>query len=1135
MEYLYNGGGVAVGDYNNDGLSDIYFTASTVSNRLYLNKGNLTFSDVTQEASVDGMGRWCNAASVVDINNDGWQDIYVCATVKKKGVDRANLLYINKGLNENGVPVFKEEAKKYGLADTSLSVHAAFFDYDNDSDLDMYLLTTKRATRGATEFSRNTLPSDRSDIDKLFRNDYDPIKKHPYYTEVSQTAGINHAGYGLGLNICDIDKDGWKDVYVTNDFFSDDHLYINNKNGTFSEKSRSYFKHSSLNAMGNDVIDINNDGLSDVIAVDMNPEDNFRKKKNMNPGNYYSYQVMTAGLNSFQYVRNTLQLNMGPRIGGNDSICDPIFSDIGFYAGVAETDWSWTPSVADFDNDGFRDLIVTNGYPKDVTDHDFSAFREKAGPSVPKSELLKEIPQIKVANYGFKNNGNLTFSNVTKKWGLDEPSFSAGAMHADLDNDGDLDYIVSNINGKAFLYENTSNKVKNNYVQFKLKGEKGNINGVGAWVEIYYNNKTQVYENSPYRGYLSTCENKIHFGLGETKGIDSAVIRWPGERKQIIRNLQVNQLHIIDIRSATSPDSWLIASVNDRSLFTDITKSIGIEYRHQEEDFIDYDYEKLLPHKFSQYGPGLAAGDVDLNGLDDIFIGGNIQFPSQFLLQQANGTFKKAFLPIIKKRSFRPPENMGVLLFDVDSDKDLDLYCANGSNEFAKGMGNLQDNLYINDGRGNFQLDTLALPVNTTSKSCVKAADFDRDGDLDLFVGGRVLPGEYPKPVNSYIFRNDTKGREVKFTDVTNTVAPKLNNIGLTCDAIWSDFNDDGWVDLVLAGEYQPVLFLQNKNGKFTDVGAKTGINKELGWWNSITAGDFDNDGDTDYIVGNHGANSYYRGSTKYPITMYANDYDKNGRYDPIIAMYMKDAEGKMKKYPAHNRDEIVEQIPGLKKRFLTYQDFGSATFDDIFTKDELKTAQVLKITNLQSSYVENRGSGTFRITALPGLAQVAPLNGMLADDVDDDGNLDLVCIGNDFGAEITNGRQNAMNGLVMLGDGKGKFHPQSILASGFYVPGDAKALIRLRAHKGGVLLAASQNRDVLKVFRQRSESRSYVLTPEDRTLMIRLKDGKVRKEELYYGSSFLSQSARFVKFGLNVQSIDVVDDNGKRRALGAL
>jgi hypothetical protein len=1153
LEFLYNGGGVAAGDFNNDGMTDLYFTASTVSNKLYLNEGNFSFKDITDEANVTGENQWSNAASVIDINNDGWEDIYVCATIKKNPLQRKNILYINQGLNKNNVPVFNEMAKEYGLADTSYSVHAAFFDYDNDGDLDMYLLTTKLTQRDAFRFSVNKIDTNRADVDKLFRNDWNEVAGHPFFTDISKEAGIIHSGFGLGICVSDINKDGWKDIYIANDFFGDDLFYINNRNGTFTNKAHEYFKHTSRNAMGNDIADINNDGLDDIITVDMNPEDNYRKKKNMSGNNYYIYQNMLYENKTLQYVRNTLQLNMGPRINSNDSIGEPVFGDISFMTGVAETDWSWNPSIADFDNDGNRDIIITNGYPRDVTDHDFGAFRSKMSNIATKKQLIDEIPQIKIPNYAFRNKGNLAFDNVTALWGMKEPSFSNGAIYADLDNDGDLDYVINNINEAAFIYENTTNtqkKITANYLEVQFAGDEKNLKGIGAWAEIYYDkNKMQAYENNPYRGYLSTVDTKAFFGLGNISLIDSVIFRWPGNKKQRLEKVKANQILKADIKNAVLADNWNNLVITNNNIFRDITGISGINYRHTETDVIDFNTERLLPHKLSQYGPGLAAGDIDGNGLDDIFIGGTGDLPGTLLLQQNNGKFTKKEIVLPAWPDLRRPENMGVLLFDADGDGDPDLYCASGSNQFLANTKNYQDHFFVNDGRGNFTLDTSALPINHTSKSCIKASDFDNDGDLDLFLGGRVLPGKYPQPVSSFIYRNDSKDGKIEFTDVTKEVAPGLQQIGLVCDALWTDFDNDGFTDLIIAGEWMPVSFFKNDNGKLKNVTAQTGIGDQTGWWNSLAAGDFDNDGDIDYIAGNLGKNSFYRPGKEYPVSIYAKDFDNNGGYDAIPVVFLKDQTGTLKKFTAQNRDDIVEQLPVVKKRFLTYKDFATADIHKLFTPAELKDALLLQANNIASCLIINNGNarlnparmtrsdgdkagqGKFELHPLPAMAQLSPLYGMVVDDFNSDGNLDVAISGNDFGTEVTNGRYDALNGLLLLGDGQGNFIPQSILQSGLFIPGDGKALIKLKGADNNYLLAASQNRGPLKIFRSKNNGQKLIpVQSTDKMITITLKNGKTRKEELYYGTSFLSQSSRFICIDSTMRKVEIIDYRGNKR-----
>jgi enediyne biosynthesis protein E4 len=1137
LEFLYNGGGVAAGDFNNDGLTDLYFTAGMTENKMYLNKGNFQFQDITQISGTGGLGRWCNGVSTIDINNDGLLDLYICATIKSTAADRTNLLYINKGLNQNGMPVFVEKASEYGLADTSFSVQSAFFDYDNDGDLDMYLVTTKLAKRESVSFSGNKKASDLSDVDKLFRNDWNEQLGHPVYTDVSKQAGINEAGFGLGIAIADINKDGWKDVYVTNDFFGSDLLYINNQNGTFLNQTNKYFKHTSQNAMGNDINDINNDGLADIIAVDMNPEDNYRKKKNMSGNNYYLYQNMLYSGLMLQYVRNTLQLNLGNTILVTDSPGHPIFADISFYSGVAETDWSWNALMSDMDNDGNRDILITNGYPRDVTDHDFGAFRKDAGAVASKQDLIDEIPQVKISNYAFKNQGNLQFENITARWGFSEPTFSNGAVSADLDNDGDLDYVINNINQTALVYKNKCIAKENknaNYVSIGFRGSKNNINGIGTWVEIYYDKgKKQVYENSPYRGYLSTLNSIAFFGLGNVTKIDSVLILWPGNIKQKLQDVTANQHLIVDVKNANLVYSWQ-SNVNVKErLFVDITQQAGIKFQHQQTDFIDFDIERLLPHKLSQYGPGLAAGDIDGNGLDDIFIGGGGDFYAKYFLQQFNGKFVEKSIVLPVDNDTRRPENQGVLLFDADNDGDLDLYLANGSNRFSAGTKNYQDHFFINNGKGEFYFDSSAysFPVNYTSKSCVKAADYDNDGDLDLFIGGRCLPGSYPMPVNSFIYRNDSKNGSIKFTDVSIEVAPVLKNIGMVSDAIWTDFDNDNATDLIITGEWMPLTFLKNTKGKFSSINKQTGIQNKTGWFNSITGADIDKDGDTDYIIGNLGLNSFYRASENYPVNVYSKDFDANGKTEPIVTMYMKSPDGSKKEYTAFNRDDIVSQLPGMKKFFLTYKDFANAAVQDLFKPDVLSNAYKLHANYFSNCWIKNNGHGKFDIIPLPAMAQLAPVYGIVTGDFNSDGNIDLCLSGNDFGNEPGNGRYDAFCGLVLSGDGTGNFKPLTAAESGLSIPGDGKALVILKGRDNKVLIAASENKGPLRIFKSQISNGSFIkLGVTDKAVYYHYKNGKKQKQELYHGSSFLSQGLQVIQLLPDMQLIQVLNNNGQLR-----
>ncbi len=1133
-EYVYNGGGVAISDFNRDGLQDIYFTGNMVSNRLFINKGGFKFNDVSSISGTSGEGRWCSGVAVVDINQDSLPDLYVCATFKTNPGDRANMLYVNQGSDKNGVPIFKEMAAEYGIADTTQSTNAAFFDYDNDGDLDLYILVDRLdPDHYPNKFHTKITDGTAQSTGRLYRNDWSDSLHHPYYTNVSKEAGITTEGFGLGVHICDINQDGWQDIYVTNDYITNDLLYINNGNGTFTNRASEYFKHTSFSAMGNDVADLNNDGLQDIIAVDMLPEDNFRKKMMVNPNNY-SFYLNTREFNyDYQYVRNTVQLNMGFR-PVSDSNRNPMFGDIAYYSGLSSTDWSWTPLVADFDNDGYRDVIITNGFPRDVTDQDFKAYRMNTRNYAPKGMVLEQVPSVKLKNYAYHNNGDLTFSNVTDAWGITKTSFSSGAAYADLDNDGDLDYVVNNIDDSASvfrndLYKGESNK-KSNYLRLSLVSDQpGNAHGLGAFVEIKYGNgKTQVHEQTPYRGYLSTMEPYIHFGLGADTIVDYIKVTWPGGLITTMVKVKANQL--LAVPKTASWASFINTNENAQPVLRDVTATSGIQFVHQERDYIDFNIQKLLPHKFSQYGPAIAAGDINGDGLDDFFVSGSFGYSGKIFIQKSGGGFTASDLIPSATMETKEREDAGALLFDADNDGDLDLYIAGGGYESRENTDSYGDQLYINDGKGKFTAAAGAIPLPFVSKSCIKAADYDKDGDLDLFVGGRVLPGKYPSPVSSFILRNDSKDGKPRFTDVTKESAPMLSNIGLTCDMLWTDYDNDGWFDIMLTGEWMPVTLLKNNKGKFENITTSSGLDSATGWWNSLVAGDFDNDGDIDYVAGNVGMNSYFKASKEHPAGIYAADFNKDGGFDAIPTIYLPAVDGSMKEFPAFGRDDMIKQMITIKGRFTNYHTFAKSTISEILTKEEIEDAIKLKANTFASCFIRNMGNGKFTYTPLPLQAQLSSVYGMIADDVDGDNNLDLVINGNDYGTEIGTGRYDAFNGLVLKGDGKGNFKYLLSSESGLVIPGDGKSLVRMRSANDKTLILAGQNQGPLLVFEKLGKERSVPLTAADVSVQYNYNNGMKRKEELYFGTSFYSQSGRYISVGPGVKSIVITDREGKTR-----
>ncbi|MEO5562669.1 MAG: VCBS repeat-containing protein [Chitinophagaceae bacterium] len=1133
---IYNGGGIGVGDFNSDGLQDLYFTGNMVSNKLYLNKGGLQFEDITATSQTDGKGNWSRGVAVVDINNDGKMDMYVCATAKRNPMERINILYVNQGLDKNNIPVFKDMAQEYGLADTTQSTMAYFFDYDNDGDLDLFIgVNHIIVDEYANVFRKRNLNGEHPSTGRLYRNDWSESLKHPVYTDVSRQAGILIEGYTHAADIADFNDDGWMDILVLNDYISSNVLYINNRDGTFTDRVNEYFKHGAANSMGSDAVDINNDGLADVIEVDMAPQDNYRKKMFQSPISYQTYQNTEQFGYQYQYPRNMLQVNLGHTIGQQDTISHPVFAEAGFLAGIAETDWSWTPLVADFDNDGNKDIMFTNGFPKDITDRDFMTYRNQAYQLTTKQEMLEEIPAVKIHNYIYKNEGGLKFTDKTTDWGFEEPSFSNGAVYADLDNDGDLDIVINHINDPSAVYENKINgsaENKPHFLSVKFAGTPGNKDGIGAKIKVYQKDITQTVDNNPYRGYLSSEPIGLHVGLGANTVVDSVVVLWPNQMKQTITGVGIDKTLTVDIKNAVRTNTGLPILATD-NWFTNITNLSGINYVHQQRDFVDFNIQKLLPHKLSEYTPGIAAGDINGDGFDDFITGGVSGYSPMIFTQNANGRFSASPMLSPEKALQKASEDRGLLLFDADNDNDLDLYIAAGGYQYDSGTKAYIDALYLNNGKGVFTADSSALPFNVTSKFCVRASDYDKDGDLDLFIAGRVDPHAYPKPVSSFIYRNDTKSGSLHFTDVTKEVAPALINIGLSCDAVFSDYDNDGWPDLVIAGEWMPITFLHNEKGKFVNAGNNSGVNDKSGWWNSLAPGDFDNDGDIDYIAGNLGLNSFYRASETRPVGIYAKDFDGNGSYDGLPSLYLPDNLEKgagWHEFPANGRDDMVKQILGTRKDFQNYKSYAMATMDKVLPEERRKDAVHLSANYMSSAYIQNDGNGHFTITALPTNAQMSLLNGIVPDDFDGDGNLDVALITNDFGTDPAMGRYDALNGLVLKGNGKGGFTPLSILQSGLFLNGNGKGLTKMKGADGTYLLVATQNRGPIQVFKNKKPVKIVRALPQDMFAQLTFTDGRKQRVEFNYGASFLSQNGRFLSLPANVSECTITDINGKKR-----